>query len=163
MKITFRSTIYNIYRWNIALNIHFAVVVLEHRWEWRFLELSCENILPQTWHPYGLTPVCTPMCLVKSPFRPKDFPQCSHLWDISTVWVSLCCFKLLLRANDFPHTSQEKGFSPVCVRMWFVRLCLCVHVYGQRGQENGCSPVWMSVCLFNWPFTAKLLPQWEHI
>jgi len=81
-------------------------------------------------HLYGLSPVWTLKCLVRSPFwlnalshRWKHFPHSSHLYLL--LWIFICNLKYCLFEKHFWHSVHEYTSSPAWLslpslkRRWF--------------------------------------------
>ena len=134
----------------------------EHIFECRFRWLDRVNILPDTSHPYGLTPVWMRRCWVKWLFWPNAFPRCSHLWDFSPVWVTWWNFKWPMWAKDFTHTSQKRGLTPVSVLMCCVRcpFCVCTEGAGVRFRAGVSALMCLHVIFTSKWFTTIWTNKW---
>lgn len=59
---------------------------------------------------YGLSPVCSRLCVVRLDLAAKDAPHSSQTKGRSPVWVRMCSARLAPHANDFPqfgHTTRS--------------------------------------------------------
>jgi hypothetical protein len=72
--------------WNYAVHTLFPLVCRQYESSFAFLA----NYVLQVSHLYGLSPVCTRICLIRSPFWMKVFPHISHENGLSSEWIFIC-------------------------------------------------------------------------
>jgi len=148
------------------------------------------NLLPQSWHEYGFSPVCKRIWIFSSVLRRKLFPhsvqancfspECILMWILwsqrrtklfphsvhengfSPVCVRICSLRLLLRRNRFPQTVQLKGLSSMCDLSCNVRVLRRPKLLPQTWQQNGFSPVCVLIWRVKVLLWPKLSPHWVH-
>lgn len=74
---------------------------------------SCLNVVPQTAHAYGFSPVCVLLWALRCESCVKLVLHTWHLYGRSPVCMRLCAFMADRSANAAEQNGQMCGFSPV--------------------------------------------------
>lgn len=121
------------------------------------------NLLPQSGHEYGFSPVCNLIWILSSVLRRKLFPHSEQANCFSPECILMWILWSQRRTKLFPHSVHEKGFSPVCVRMCSLRLLLRRNRLPQTVQLKGLSSMCDLSCKVRVFRRPKLLPQtWQQ-
>lgn len=144
--------------WN---NVHFALLCV---FMWVFSAIGWMNLLSQTEHASGRSPVCVMAWCFNVSALPNDRSQCGHGYALTPRWTTFMWrFIFAWRVN----TTEQRLHGYWTSSLWYF-MCArsswpVVFRKPHVGQTKFLIPSWRIVCSFNLYFVANILEQILHL
>ena len=110
------------------LHLNFLSSLWVVRWFCKVLIRA--NLLSQTEHTKGFSPVCILLCISRADDLPKHFRQTSHWWVLSCIF--LCDLRPLSLAKTLLHVRQENIFFllwDAATQSESYKLLVCINLF----------------------------------